>query len=152
MQQTQKGFTLIELMIVIAIVGILAAIAVPAYSKYTLKAKVTAALSLASPIKFSVVEYFNTNGDWPANNTTLGLGANDGSGITSDTVASISVADNIITITFNSNAGSDIAGNNFTLTAPSNPQNGVISWTCSSAGSNGISADYAPSGCDFSGS
>jgi len=152
MKNTHKGFTLIELMIVVAIVGILAAIAVPAYSKHTLKAKVAAAISLASPVKFSLVEYYNTNGAWPANNTVLGLGANDGTGIISDTVASVAVSENIITVTFNADAGSGIAEDNFTIAAPSNPLNGIITWDCSSSGSNGVNADYAPSGCRFSGS
>ncbi len=65
MKTIQKGFTLIELMIVVAIIGILAAIAIPAYQDFTIRAQVTEGLNLASSIKASVAEYYSDHGTWP---------------------------------------------------------------------------------------
>src|SRR5579864_3402898 len=65
MKTLQKGFTLIELMIVVAIIGILAAIAIPAYQDYTIRAQVTEGLNLASAVKAGVAEYYANNGSWP---------------------------------------------------------------------------------------
>ncbi|ENZ7000290.1 pilin [Neisseria gonorrhoeae] len=75
MNTLQKGFTLIELMIVIAIVGILAAVALPAYQDYTARAQVSEAILLAEGQKSAVTEYYLNNGKWPADN-----GAADGTG------------------------------------------------------------------------
>jgi type IV pilus assembly protein PilA len=66
LKQIQKGFTLIELMIVVAIIGILAAIAIPAYQDYTIRAQVTEGLNLAAPVKTAIAEYYANNGTWPA--------------------------------------------------------------------------------------
>jgi type IV pilus assembly protein PilA len=65
LKQVQKGFTLIELMIVVAIIGILAAIAIPAYQDYTVRSQVTEGLNLASSIKAEVAEYYAQYGSWP---------------------------------------------------------------------------------------
>ena len=70
MKKVQQGFTLIELMIVVAIIGILAAVAIPAYQDYTKRAHVTEGLSLASAAKTSVTEFYNSKGYLPANNST----------------------------------------------------------------------------------
>jgi type IV pilus assembly protein PilA len=69
MKTIQKGFTLIELMIVIAIIGILAAIAIPAYQDYTIKAQVSEGPSLAAGLKTAIAEYYATNGSWPTSAT-----------------------------------------------------------------------------------
>jgi len=69
----QKGFTLIELMIVVAIIGILAAIAIPAYQDYTIRSQVTEGLNLAASVKASVAEYYAQNGVWPPTLTELGM-------------------------------------------------------------------------------
>jgi type IV pilus assembly protein PilA len=75
MKTIQKGFTLIELMIVIAIIGILAAIAIPAYQNYTIRAQVTEGLSLAAGWKTAISEYYAQNGSFPASSTTAAAGA-----------------------------------------------------------------------------
>ena len=73
MKTLQKGFTLIELMIVVAIIGILAAIAIPAYQDYTIRAQVTEGLTLASDIKAGVAEYMAQTGSWPADLAEAGV-------------------------------------------------------------------------------
>ncbi len=75
MKSIQKGFTLIELMIVVAIIGILAAIAIPAYQDYTIRAQVTEGLSLASAAKTAVGEYFMNKGEAPTTRTIAGMSA-----------------------------------------------------------------------------
>ncbi|EOF8874306.1 pilin [Neisseria gonorrhoeae] len=72
MNTLQKGFTLIELMIVIAIVGILAAVALPAYQDYTARAQVSEAILLAEGQKSAVTEYYLNNGKWPKDNDEAG--------------------------------------------------------------------------------
>ncbi len=76
MNTLQKGFTLIELMIVIAIVGILAAVALPAYQDYTARAQVSEAILLAEGQKSAVTGYYLNNGEWPEDNDKAGT-AND---------------------------------------------------------------------------
>ncbi|EMT8253904.1 pilin [Neisseria gonorrhoeae] len=77
MNTLQKGFTLIELMIVIAIVGILAAVALPAYQDYTARAQVSEAILLAEGQKSAVTEYYLNNGTWPEDNTSAGVASPD---------------------------------------------------------------------------
>ena len=68
MRKVQQGFTLIELMIVVAIIGILAAIAIPAYQDYTIRAQVSEGMSLTSGVRTAVSEFFQTEGTWPTDN------------------------------------------------------------------------------------
>jgi len=73
MKKVQQGFTLIELMIVVAIIGILAAIAIPAYQDYTIRAQVSEGLNLSGGAKAAVSEYYQDRGAWPGDNATAGL-------------------------------------------------------------------------------
>jgi type IV pilus assembly protein PilA len=126
----QKGFTLIELMIVVAIVGILAAVAIPAYQDYTIRAQVSEGLSLASAAKAAVVESYGSNGSWPAGNTEAGLG--DKANIKGKYVKSVEVAANVVTVTFGQEANSAITTNNTLTFTAGLSANGDVAWQCGS--------------------
>jgi len=89
MKTAQKGFTLIELMIVVAIIGILAAIAIPAYQDYTKRARVSEALTLMDGTKVAVAEYFSNYGHWPTTNASAGLSS--AASITGNSVSSVNI-------------------------------------------------------------
>jgi len=83
-RRAQKGFTLIELMIVVAIIGILAAIALPAYQDYTARAQVTEAIAATSPIRLAVSEFVQTQGTWPDDDEESGVSGFDATQFVSD--------------------------------------------------------------------
>ncbi|MTI15616.1 pilin [Sansalvadorimonas verongulae] len=119
----QKGFTLIELMIVVAIIGILAAVAIPAYQDYTKRAHVTEGISLAAGAKAAITEYYASQAAWPATNAEAGLPAT----ISGNAVTSVAVGtDGVITVTYNSKVD---ATNNTIEFAPTD-SNGGIQWSC----------------------
>jgi type IV pilus assembly protein PilA len=129
-KQLQKGFTLIELMIVVAIIGILAAIAIPAYQDYTIRSQVTEGLNLASDLKAGVGEFVSQSGRWPATNEDLGLDpdvAKEGK-----YVSDVQVADGTITITFGKQANSTIDGATLGM-QPMVSANGDVVWVCGRA-------------------
>ena len=130
MNTMQKGFTLIELMIVVAIVGILAAVAIPAYQDYTIRAQVSEGLSLASAAKAAVVESYGSNGAWPDNNTEAGLGDSDE--IKGKYVTSVAVAANVVTVTFGQSANTAITTNNTLTFTAGLSKNGDVAWQCGS--------------------
>jgi type IV pilus assembly protein PilA len=131
MTRSNRGFTLIELMIVVAIVGILAAVAIPAYSDYTTRAQVSEGLSLASAARTAVSESYNSNGAWPADNAAAGIGA--AASIQGKYVDSLAVATNQITVTFRNvaPAAAGLHGRTLLLTAGTSG-NGDVAWQCGS--------------------
>ncbi|HGG9558491.1 TPA: pilin [Neisseria meningitidis] len=127
MNTLQKGFTLIELMIVIAIVGILAAVALPAYQDYTARAQVSEAILLAEGQKSAVTEYYLNHGEWPANNSSAGVASS--STIKGKYVKEVTVANGVITATMaSSNVNNEIKGKKLSLWAKR--QDGSVKWFC----------------------
>ncbi|WP_118836535.1 pilin [Neisseria meningitidis] len=127
MNTLQKGFTLIELMIVIAIVGILAAVALPAYQDYTARAQVSEAILLAEGQKSAVTEYYLNHGEWPGNNTSAGVATS--TDIKGKYVQSVEVKNGVVTATMaSSNVNNEIKGKKLSLWAKR--QNGSVKWFC----------------------
>ncbi|HEZ6548322.1 TPA: pilin [Neisseria meningitidis] len=128
MNTLQKGFTLIELMIVIAIVGILAAVALPAYQDYTARAQVSEAILLAEGQKSAVTEYYLNHGEWPANNSSAGV-ATSASDIKGKYVEKVEVANGVITAEMKSSGvNKEIQGKKLSLWAKR--QAGSVKWFC----------------------
>ncbi|HGO7384769.1 TPA: pilin [Neisseria meningitidis] len=127
MNTLQKGFTLIELMIVIAIVGILAAVALPAYQDYTARAQVSEAILLAEGQKSAVTEYYLNHGEWPGDNTSAGVASS--SEIKGKYVQSVTVANGVITAQMaSSGVNKEIQGKKLSLWAKR--QAGSVKWFC----------------------
>ena len=128
MKKVQQGFTLIELMIVVAIIGILAAIAIPAYQDYTIRAQVTEGMNLAAAAKAAVAEDFLNEGHPPANRTDAGMSAN-----AADTqgkyVTGVGIGNGSITITYGNEANAQINTKTLTLTPYESVDLSVI-WRC----------------------
>ncbi|HGO7767973.1 TPA: pilin [Neisseria meningitidis] len=127
MNTLQKGFTLIELMIVIAIVGILAAVALPAYQDYTARAQVSEAILLAEGQKSAVTEYYLNHGIWPGDNTSAGVATS--SKIKGKYVEKVEVKNGVVTAEMKSTGvNKEIKGKELSLWAKR--QNGSVKWFC----------------------
>ena len=143
-QRAQKGFTLIELMIVVAIIGILAAVALPAYQDYTIRAKVSEGIGLAAAVKTAVVETNASLGALPTTNVEAGVApATD---IDGNAVASVTVgAAGIITVLYNATLGGSPTANGMSIVLTPTVGNGSVAWVCK------VSSDtlnkYVPANC-----
>lgn len=160
MKTMQKGFTLIELMIVVAIIGILAAIAIPAYQDYTIRSQVTEGLNLAADVKAGVAEWYAQEGEWPTDGTSLGIAnVTDKSG---KYVSQIAVTNGTITVTYGNQANRNIENATLSL-KPLVSNNDDVIWLCgqaatptganeASTGNSGavatsVNAKYLPASC-----
>lgn len=142
MNKVQQGFTLIELMIVVTIVGILAAVAIPAYQDYTIRAQVAEGLSLASGAQSAVSEYFMQNGGWAPHNKDAAIAGP--LEIKGKYTRSVDIDDNVIEIIYGGDAHNEIFNKIVHLTAVDN--NGSVEWVCSSPGGV-IKTNHLPAAC-----
>ncbi len=157
MKSVQKGFTLIELMIVVAIIGILAAIAIPAYQDYTVRSQVTEGLNLAGDLKAAVAETFAQTGSWPVDNSSVGLTQTK----SGKYVTGVAISTGTINITYGYQANNNINGSILSLRPRTSP-NGDVIWVCgyaaaptgatdpttaSSASATTVTAKYLPKTC-----
>ncbi len=147
MKKVQQGFTLIELMIVVAIIGILAAIAIPAYQDFTIRAQVSEGMSLASSLKADVSEFFQDRGAMPATEANLGL-VNQPSG---KYVTGVAVLAGSINITYGNQANTNVNGLLLSL-VPFTSANGDVIWVCGNrAAPAGAIGTGAANGTTFAG-
>lgn len=140
MKKVQQGFTLIELMIVVAIIGILAAIALPAYNDYTTRAKVSEGVGLAAAAKSAVSEYRVSQAAYPNGNAQAGLPTT----ISSKYVQGVTVAasNGLITVAYLTTSGVNADGSTIIFTPTF--ANGVVDWTCTAGD---VRDAYRPSNC-----
>jgi prepilin-type N-terminal cleavage/methylation domain len=132
MKKFQKGFTLIELMIVVAIIGILAAIAIPAYQDYTIRSQVTEGLNLAAEAKTAISEFNSDRGRLPNSNDSAGVAT--AASITGNYVTSVTVGNSGgIDILFGNKANeANLAGKTISLRPGRNEAGGLV-WVCGNA-------------------
>ena len=144
MNNRHRGFTLIELMIVVAIIGILAAIAIPAYQDYTIRAQVSEGLRLSAGAKNAVSTYYADRGVMPTDNAEAGIAAN--TDIVGSYVTQVTIEDGVIDVEYGGvEANAAIAGKAIQLT-PDTTNPGSVVWICDSAAAE-IADKHLPSSC-----
>lgn len=140
MKNRIPGFTIVELMIVVAIIGILAAIAIPAYQNYSIRVQVSEGISLSNAAKATVSEYYADTGLFPADNAEAGLA--DAGEIVGRYVTSVEVSGAAITVTYGNEAHAAINADAVTLIATDHL--GSLGWACAGLG---IADRHLPSAC-----
>ena len=143
MKKVQQGFTLIELMIVIAIIGILAAVALPAYQDYTTRAKLSEGITLASSAKTAVAEHYMSRNSLPSSNSSAGYASPDTDYVTSIAIGGSANA-GVITITYEQEAGVE-SGSNVLVLSPLTGS-GRLAWVCGGSGTS-VEEKYLPANC-----
>jgi type IV pilus assembly protein PilA len=138
MKKMQQGFTLIELMIVVAIIGILAAIAIPAYQDYTIRAQVSEGMNLAAAAKAAVAETYLNRGAAPATRTVAGMSAN-GTDTNGKYVTGVDVQTGTIIISYGNEANASIGALTMAL-QPYVTVDQSVTWVCGQANPANLSA------------
>jgi len=147
MKNVQKGFTLIELMIVVAIIGILAAIAIPAYQDYTIRSKVTELINAAGVCKTSVAEYYQTKGALPNDATAAGCSdvgtANSDPPVVTNGIITVKAAGGLLAQL----AGADVLGYTPSCGGAACAGTPITQWDCNAAAGTTILPKYLPASC-----
>jgi type IV pilus assembly protein PilA len=143
MKKVQQGFTLIELMIVVAIIGILAAIAIPAYQDYTVRAKVSEPMTFLDAAKVSVAEFYQSRGTMPTGIGTAGIATATSQYIQSVAYAPVGTNGADITVAIRALGGSTVAGQTIVLNG-TGTANGTVNWICTGGS---VIAKYRPASC-----